>query len=619
MSDLGDKIFLGLDGSIRPPPDLSLSQWADRHFYLSAESAAEPGRWTTLPYQRGIMDAITDAAVDQVSFMKSARVGATKMMNATIAYHIHQDPCPIMMVQPTVEDAQGYSKEEISPMLRDCSVLAEVVDEQRAKDSRSTMLSKTFPGGSLSMVGANSGRGFRRVSRRVVIFDEVDAYPASAGSDGDPIKLGIRRTEYYWNRKIIAASTPLTTGVSRIESLFESGDQRRYHVPCPHCGHSDILVFRKREDGAGHYMIWPKDHPEKAHFVCSENGCIIEHGSKFDMLKGGEWKAEQPFEGHASFHIWAAYSMSPNASWAQIAREFMEANEAGPEQLQTFINTVLGETFTERGDAPSWERIYNRRERYLVGSVPEGVVAITCGVDVQKDRFVYEVVGWSHDRESWSIDSGLLFGDTSNDKTFDQLDALLQRGYEGRTIDMLAIDSGAFTQHVYNWARRYPMNRVIAVKGSHTTRTLVGIASPVDITARGRRMHRGYRVWPVGVSIAKKELYGWLRLSADGEVYPAGYCHFPEYGEEFFLQLTAEQLVKVRKKKTGFTEMVWQLIPGRENHFLDCRVYARAAASVLGIDRAKPSKPKERAPSKPAPSKPKGGGWIGRKGGGWIR
>lgn len=628
--------------ALRPPPRLSLSAWADKYFYLSAESAAEPGRWKTLPYQKGIMDAITDPAVDQVSFMKSARVGATKMMGAAIGYYMHQDPCPMMVVQPTVEDAQGYSKEEIAPMLRDCRVLSDLVLEPTSRVSESTILHKAFPGGSLSMVGANSGRGFRRVSRRVVFFDEVDGYPSSAGSEGDPIKLGTKRTEYYWNRKIVAASTPLIAGASRIEEMFEAGDQRRYHVPCPHCDHRDILVFRKQEDGRGHYMQWPDGEPENAYFVCSANGCAIEHGEKLEMLEGGEWIAEAEFSGHASFHIWAAYSMSPNASWGQIATEFVEASKLGPEKLQTVINTLIGETWKARGEAPGWERLYNRREQYKIGSVPDGVVILTAGVDVQKDRFVFEVVGWAPNKESWSIDAGILHGDTSDPATWAQLDELLGRDYEGMAISCMAVDSGYNTQQVYSWCRRYPMSRVIAIKGMAAARSLVGVPSPVEITVSGKRMSRGYKMWPIGVAIGKSELYGWLRLdrAADGEEFPPGYCHFPEYAEEFFLQLTAEHLVTIRKK-TGFASLEWQMIPGRENHWLDARVYARAAASVKGLDRARApgprppksssAKPKvaasrqeESAPTPPAskPKRSKGGkgSWLkgGKGGGGWL-
>ena len=228
-------------GSFKPPKKLSLSDWADEYAYLSAESSAEGGRWKTLPYQKGMMDAITNPDVEQVTIMKSARVGYSKILNHVIAYHIHQDPCPIMVVQPTIEDATGYSKEEIAPMLRDSKCLHGLVSDAKAKDGQNTLLQKQLPGGTLSLVGANSPRGFRWVSRRIVLFDEIDGYPASAGTEGDQIKLGIRRTEYYWNRKIVSGSTPTVKDFSRIEKMFLQTNQQRFYVPCPHCGHMQYL------------------------------------------------------------------------------------------------------------------------------------------------------------------------------------------------------------------------------------------------------------------------------------------------------------------------------------------------------------------------------------------
>jgi len=614
-----------------PAQELSLSDWADQHFYLSPESSAEPGRWKTLAYQRAIMDSITDPDIERITWMKSARVGATKIMNATIAYYMAQDPCPILVVQPTIEDAEGYSKEEIAPMLRDCAVLDGLVKERKGKTPAETILHKIFPGGLLSIVGANSGRGFRRVSRRVVIFDEVDGYPPSAGAEGDQIKLGIRRSEFYAYRKIIAASTPLVAGVSRIEEMFEQGDQRYYHVPCPHCGHMDILVFREGE--RGHWMQWDPGQPDTAHFVCKKSGCVIEHQHKRWMLERGEWRADAPeVKRHASFKIWAAYSVSPNATWSQLAKEFLEANHSGPEQLKTFVNTVLGETWHDRGDAPEWERIYQRREPYLIGSIPQGVRFLTAGVDVQKDRFVYEIVGWSETKESWSIDAGVLMGDTAAEATWAQLDELLGRTYAGPeerilSIATMAVDSGYNTQQVYTWARRHPMSRVIATKGMVTERSIVGVPSAVDVTIRGKKLSRGYKVWPVGVGIAKSELYGWLRLPAStgGEPAPPGFCHFPEYPEEFFRQLTAEHLVTIRKR-SGFTALEWQLIPNRENHWLDARILARVAASVQGLDRYAPRVAPNPRPPAPVPQpvsaparepRQRSGGWL-RGGSGWL-
>lgn len=606
MSDFAsvDQVAKRSMATWQPPPKLTLSQWADEHFRLSTESAAEAGRWKTLPYQREIMDAVTDPSVTFISVMKSARVGYTLMASAAIAYHMHQAPASVLVVQPTVLDAKGFSKETVAPMIRDVPVLAAMQFADEAddgpRDGGNTILSKSFPGGTLSMVGANSGSGFRRISRKIVIFDEVDAYPSSAGSDGDPIKLGIKRSEYYWDRKIISGSTPLVAGRSRIESLFEQGDQRRYYVPCPECGHMDYLVFSQRDSG-GHFMQWPDGKPQEAHFVCSMNGCVIEHRHKTDMIANGVWRAAKPFVGHASFHISALYSYSPNSSWGDIAKEFLE-EKITADRLRVFVNTVLGESFVEKGDAPDWERLFTRRETYQMGSVQAGVLFLTAGVDVQKDRFVWEVVGWGHGKESWSVDSGVIMADTSNEQDWLKLDELLNRQFPNpngmnSTVRTMAVDSGYNTQMVYNWCRRHQGGRVMATKGVRTAKTLLSTPSPVDVNYNGKRIARGYKVWPVGVDIAKSELYGWLKLpqSLDGETSSPGFCHFPEYDQSFFKQLTAEQLVPVKNKRTGFIEYEWQVIPGRENHILDCRVYARAAAAMLGIDRMR----SQRQPEQP--------------------
>jgi phage terminase large subunit GpA-like protein len=595
-----DDIIARAMGAWRPPPVLSLSAWADEYYVLSAETSAEPGRWRTIPYQREIMDAFTDPKIRIVVVMKSARVGYTLMLMAMIGYYMHQDPTSIMVVQPTVDDAKGWSKESLAPMLRDVPVLAAIavrdVEEKskskgKKKDGSDTLLLKTFPGGVLDAVGANSGTGFRRKSRRVVGFDEVDAYPASAGDEGDQISLGMKRSDSFYNRKAVLGSTPLIAGASRIEDQFLAGDQRRYHVPCPTCGHKDFLVF-DREAARGHRMRWPDDpeDPSKAYFVCRGKGCRIEHKDKRWMVERGEWIPDNPSSTTRSYHLWAALSYSPNATWAHIATEFLAAKK-DPDKLKTFVNTTLGETWKEKGEAPEWERLYLRREKYAIGSVPEGVLVLTCGVDVQKDRLMYEVVGWAASKENWSVDAGTIWGDTSLPSTWAKLDELLARpfiGHDGaiHTISLMAVDSGYNTQVVYNWARRKPMSRVIATKGRAGAYALVGKASPVEVTWNGKTLRRGYKVWPIGVDIAKGELYGWLGLEIDenGEI-PPGFCHFPEHSEEFFKQITAEHLVTSTNKRSRQTRREWHVLPNRENHWLDCRVMARVAVAVLGIDR----------------------------------
>ncbi|HEX7127288.1 MAG TPA: phage terminase large subunit family protein [Thermodesulfobacteriota bacterium] len=582
-----------------PPPRLSLAEWADRHYVLP-EGDAAAGRWRCYPYQRGILDAMSDPTIEQVWVMKSARVGFTKMFVAATCYYIDHDPCPILIVQPAVEDAEGHSKEDLAPVLEAIPSIAAKIREPRAKDSGNTILHKVFPGGSLSLVGANSPRGFRRVSRRVVIFDEVDEYPASSGAQGDPIMLGIRRTQSYWDRKIIGGSTPTVKGHSKIEQLFLAGDQRRRYLPCPSCGHMAPLVFREAE-GRGHWLRWPEGRPHEAHFVCRAKGCVIEPRHYPAMDAAGEWRAEAPehftpTHRVASFHLWAAYSYLPNATWGHLAAEFVAAQAAGREALQTFVNTVLGETWHDRGEAPEWERLYERRGPYRSGTIPPGGLLLTAGVDVQKDRLVVDVTAWGRGKRSWLVDYVVIPGsvaDRSPAGPWVRLDALLARPYRHASgvelpIAVLAIDAGAFTEEVKAWARGHPAVRVLPVKGQAGPGPILGAPTTVDVTIGGRKLKRGMKLWPVYGHTAKVELYGWLRLPGptdENPEPPPGYCHFPvDLEAAYFKQLTGEQLVP-RRNKRGYVVQEWNVIPGRENHALDARVYCRAAAAAAGLDR----------------------------------
>ncbi len=564
--------------AFKPPEKLTLSEWADRYAFLSAESSAEGGRWHTLPYQKGIMDAITDPKVEQVTVMKSARVGYSKILNHAIAFHIHQDPCPIMLVQPTIEDAQGYSKEEIAPMLRDTPCLKGLVSESKAKDGANTILQKQFPGGTLSLVGANSPRGFRRVSRRVVLFDEIDGYPASAGAEGDQIKLGIRRTEYYWNRSIVAGSTPTVKDFSRVERMFLQTDQRRYFVPCPDCGHMQYLKWPS--------IRWTDGDPSTAGYCCESCGVIIPHSKKRWMVERGEWRATAPGNGkHVGFHIWAAYSYSPNATWPNLVEEFLDAkNDA--EQLKTFVNTVLGETWEdEYASKVGADSLLERaaEETYQQYVPPAEVLALTIGCDVQDDRLSLSVWGWGREEEGWLIDRVKIYGSPSRPEVWKQLDEILQKPYvneAGEEVKVMccAIDSGGHhTQEVYQYSRERAAMGVIAIKGmSQKGKPPLGKATKVDVDYKGKALKKGAQLFPVGVDTVKSLLFGRLKHNDPG----AGYLHFfPTIGTDYFEELTAEK--QILRFRNGYPERVWVKKSQAPNEALDEMNYAYAALHRL--------------------------------------
>lgn len=559
--------------SIEPPPKLSLSEWADRFFYLSAESSAEPGRWHTLPYQKEIMDSFTDPSIEEIWVMKSARVGFTKVLNAGLAFHIHQDPCSMMLVQPTIEDAEGYSKEEIDPMIRDVPVLRELVSEAKAKNGGNTILAKKFPGGVLGMVGANSPRGFRRVSRRVVAFDEIDGYPVTgAGNEGDQIKLGKRRAEYFWNRKIIGGSTPLIKDASRIEALFLSGDQRRFYVPCPHCGEMQYLKWAN--------LRWPEDKPREAFFVCEKNGCIMEHSDKRAMIEKGEFRATALSSNPKirTYHIWAAYSFSPNASWGQLAEEFLEAKKDA-KLLQTFINTVLGETWEEEYSAKlEAHHLSERAEAYTPGEAPEGVLIVTAGVDVQSSppRMEITKIGWGINEEAWVLSHEVIYGDPARPEIWKQLDESLGKKikhekYGEITLAAAGIDSGGdYTHEAYQFTRERKSKNYVAVKGSsQRSKPLIAPPTKVDINFKGQYMKKGGLVYIVGTDTAKDVIYGRLKFNEPG----FGYVHFhSEFSQDYYNQLTSEK--KVTRYSKGRPIKEWILPSGRRNESLDCFVYS---------------------------------------------
>lgn len=509
-----------------------------------------------------------------------------------IGYALDQVPCPMLLVQPTVEMAKRASKQRIDTLINDCPSLREKVKDPRARDSGNTVLMKELANGSgvLVMTGANSAVGLRSLPAKFVFMDECDAYPGDCDGEGDPVLLAKARARTFARRKILMVSTPTIAGSSRIEQAFEDSDKRRFYVPCPHCGFFQVLVWSN--------VRWPKGKPEEAAYICEECRGEIQEHHKGEMLAKGRWVAESPGAKGGKvvgFHLSSLYSPPGWMSWADCAQEWLRCHK-NPEMLRAFINTILGESYVERGESPDWQRLYDRRQKYSINTVPAGGLLLTAGCDVQRDRIAVEIVAWGRGKRTWSVDYRQLPGDTSDlgpGGPWARLAQVLDEQFKHDNghlmpIRLAAIDSGFQTQVVYDFVRRYPPNRVIATKGMDNLQVIVGTPKTVEVDQRGEKRKRGGKFWPVGVNLIKSELYGWLKIQkpTDEELKehgtPPGWCEWPEYGEQYFLELTAEELMV--KKVRGYNKPTWVKVRD-QNEALDCRVLARACAAICGVDR----------------------------------
>lgn len=563
--------------ALQPPPDMTVSQWADTYRRLSREASAEPGDWQTsrAPYQRGIMDAVSDRGVDTVVVMSSAQVGKSELLLNVIGYHIHQDPAPILMLQPTLEMAESFSKDRVAPMLRDSPALADKVKDPRARDSGNTLLHKVYVGGHLTLSGANSPASLASRPIRVVLCDEVDRYPESAGTEGDPVNLARKRTATFWNRKVILTSTPTIKNLSRIETAYNASDMRRYWVPCPDCGEYQVLKWAN--------VKWDEGRPETARYACEHCGVLIDNSQKHGMLRDGEWRADAPFKGAAGFHLSELYS--PWRKWADVAHDFLEARHGGSEMLKTWVNTSLGETWEDQGDSVEAGSLMARLEEYDRDDLP--ILAVTAGADVQKDRIECSVIAWGAQEESWVLEHAILPGDTARPEVWQDLHDFLAE-HEPNAV---AIDSGFNASQVYAFVERRRF--AFAVKGvSGFDKPLVEDDRKRARRLRNRRKVGGSPVQLIGVDQGKVIIHSRLRIMAPGP----GYIHFSgDAGcdDEYFAQLAAEKLIV--KHRLGRATQEWHQVRPR-NEALDAMVYALAALRLWGAlprAEAKAEKPAE--------------------------
>lgn len=522
------------------------------------------------------MDAVSDPAIAQVVVMSAAQVGKTEFLNNLVGFHIDRDPAPILVLQPTLDMGQAWSKDRLAPMLRDTPSLRGKVKDARSRDSNNTVLHKVFPGGHITIAGANSAASLASRPIRIVLADEVDRYPPSAGTEGDPVSLAKKRSSTFWNKKLVLTSTPTDKGASRIEAAWEESDQRRYFVPCPKCGHEQTLRWaqvrwEKTELGTG--------RPETAVYVCETCDAKWSESERLEAVTLGSWKASRQFSGTAGFHLNAL--VSPWVTLPELVDDFLKSKDY-PDRLRVFINTVLGETFEDRGQKLEPASLLGRRERYGP-EVPTGVAVIVAGVDVQDDRLEVELLGVGRGEETWSLDYRTIRGDPSTGLPWRELDDLLIRKRKrldgvDLTVAAACVDTGGHhTQASYAFCKDRYARRIWAIKGASETGKPIWPRKPTK-TNIGK-----VQLFIVGTHAAKDVAAARLRIDKPGP----GFCHFPDDRDEvYFAQLSSEKVITRYSK--GFPTREWRKISDHtRNEAWDCRVYAICALTGLlsmGLD-----------------------------------
>lgn len=568
--------------AFKPRSKLTGSQWADKYRYVAPGTSPEPGEWRTsrVPYLREPMDSATDKHTEIVVMMTSSQIGKSEILLNIMGFYVDQEPAPQLMLQPTLEAAESFSKERIDPTFRYSPGLNDKLEEGKdgrgsARKSSTTIRMKHYPGGYIAMVGANSPAGLASRPIRVLLADEVDRYQAT--KEGDPLKLAIQRTTNFYNRKIIMVSTPTIKDASTIESWYLKSDQRQYFIPCPHCGHEHVWTWNDvkwEKDDAGNAL------PMTAVLCCPKCGCVERGAYKPDpeLLAKGRWKATNSESRIKGYHINSL--CSPWVDLHKLVEEFVTArhnrDNAG---LMEFINLKLGEPWEERNtDEDLWEYLHKRREYYKDETLPDGVLMLTAGVDVQHDRLECSVYGWGIDKECWGIEHRVIWGSPESPDTWTQLDGFLQlpRCMGNGTplpIACTCVDSGdgAYTEIVYRYTKQREHLRVFSIKGRG------GMDTPfINKPTKNNRV--GALLFSLGVDGGKSLVMSRLKIEDEGP----GYVHYTRqqsrgFDENFFQQLTAEILEQ--KFEKGAIKRSWKKIRER-NEALDCFIYATAALEI---------------------------------------
>lgn len=599
-----------------PEPRQTVSEWADANVILGNRGgpAAIRFRSDVTPYLREPMDALGPrSSARRVVLCFGTQLGKTTAGNNALAFTLARSPCAMLVVMPTIELARRFSRQRLDPMINTTPALAGLVDPPRSRDSGNTLLSKEFPGGVLFLTGANSASGVKQMPIRWLFCDEVDEYPGDIDGQGDPIALAEQRLTgpTFTRRKELLCSTPTIKGLSRIEREYLASDQRRYFVPCPHCGHMDVITWKR--------IKYEKGNPQSAALLCFECGTLIDEYHKRTFLREGQWRPTAEGDGETiGFHLSSLYSPLGWLPWSACVSLWMKAQK-DKQRLKAFVNSVLAETYEDRDDTTvDPETLEGRREKYAA-MVPDGVGVLVASVDVQGDRLEMQVKGYGAAQESWLIAFEQIFGDPSQAEVWKQLDVLIQSTYQHQSgrevpISCVTVDSGGHhTDQVYRFCRPREKRLVFAIKG--------GSARGEPLVSRPRTRNRyKAKLFTLCVDTGKETVLKRLTIGAPGP----GYCHLPDWlDEEYIRQLTAERPHYKYSRHRG-TVRTWVKIRDR-NEALDLEVYSLAALHILGAGLIKALPERAAALSRPigedgAPAQeegknrmpiPRPKGWVG--------
>lgn len=591
-------LIRGFIKGISKNSNVLVSDWADANRVLPQECAAEYGPYRTsrTPYIREIQDKLSSLdPTREIVVVKGTQLALTEMGNNWFFYIQDIDPGPCLMVLPTEELSKKHVKAKINPSIKHLRNKEYVESIPATEMGKGGISFKTFPGGFWGFAYSNSPSAARSLSIKNLYMDDVDGYPASAGQEGDPVQLFVRRTDSFKSTaKILYTSTPVDSNTSRILRLFHNSSQARYHVPCPFCGTFQVLVWGTKDSVGGlKFSVDDKGLvKDSVKYMCKECSKLIPEDYKGQMLAAGCWIHQYPERDRKGYHISGLYSPLGWVSWEDIAREYLESKE-DILAYKVWVNTRLGEGWKGALDKalPSWVELKERAESYKELFLPLDARVLTAGIDVQKDRVVIKVKAWGRNLESWIIWYGAIYGDlTSDEGVRTSLDEFLDstfkfegNGKVGLKISMTCIDSGFATQDVYDYVRNTSFN-VRAIKGSvRKSQSIVNKPTLQDVNYKGEKIKGGIKLWSIGVDTAKMTIYNRLGIVKQDPNRIKPMMHFYKgLPDEYFKGLLSERLstriVKGRKSEE------WIKIYER-NEPLDCEVYALAAAYMLGVDR----------------------------------